>query len=317
MTIDFAGSTVGPPESAAVHEIIPFDPGCTGRWHQHDAPSIYARWNVHPEYEVHLVRGTAGSFVVGDHVGEFETGQLVLVGPGVPHVWIDHSPRPTRHRDTVLQLRPEWVDACGELIPGMTPLAALRPRAQAGIEYLGATAQRGRRALLRIGTATGTERAAHIFALLGILVEAPPADQRQFTIDGADAARTGDSRTELMTTILDDALMGELRLSAAARLAETSPAQLSRSFARAAGRTFTDAVRSAKLARACVLLEQTDLPIARIALEAGYTNLSNFNRQFRARIGCTPRAYRAQLNEQGPATARTIGETSAAEESTG
>jgi hypothetical protein len=37
----------------ANREVIPPDPNHSVRWHQHDYPSPVARWNYHPEYEIH------------------------------------------------------------------------------------------------------------------------------------------------------------------------------------------------------------------------------------------------------------------------
>ena len=72
----------------ANREVIPEDPNHSVRWHQHDYPSPVARWNYHPEYELHLIRKGTGKFIVGDHIGTFEAGHLALVGSGLPHDWV-------------------------------------------------------------------------------------------------------------------------------------------------------------------------------------------------------------------------------------
>ena len=57
--------------------------------------------------------------------------------------------------------------------------------------------------------------------------------------------------------------------------------------------TFADTVRRLRLAQAGKLLRGTTLPVAAIAHRVGYANLSNFNRQFRAHHGHTPREHRS------------------------
>ena len=47
--------------------------------------------------------------------------------------------------------------------------------------------------------------------------------------------------------------------------------------------------------RACRLLAESDLPVTDVALSCGYTNLSNFNRQFLRRKGMPPSRFRALL----------------------
>ena len=72
----------------ANREVIPPDPDHSVRWHEHDYPTAAARWNYHPEYEIHLIRKGTGKFIVGDHIGTFEAGHVSLVGSGLPHDWV-------------------------------------------------------------------------------------------------------------------------------------------------------------------------------------------------------------------------------------
>ena len=69
-------------------ELIVGDPAASFRWHRHDYPSALARWNYHPEYEIHLIAESAGKMFVGDHIGAFGPGNLLLVGPDLPHHWV-------------------------------------------------------------------------------------------------------------------------------------------------------------------------------------------------------------------------------------
>ncbi len=44
-------------------------------------------WHVHPEYELILVIQGQGYRIVGDNISRLAAGDLVLVGPGLPHIW--------------------------------------------------------------------------------------------------------------------------------------------------------------------------------------------------------------------------------------
>ena len=54
----------------------------------HGYPYETVRWHFHPEYELHLVTATTGRSFVGDYIGPFAPGDLVLTGPDVPHNWM-------------------------------------------------------------------------------------------------------------------------------------------------------------------------------------------------------------------------------------
>lgn len=48
-------------------------------------------WHYHPEYELVLVLKSQGRRMVGDHIGNFQEGDLVCMGPYLPHVWVNES----------------------------------------------------------------------------------------------------------------------------------------------------------------------------------------------------------------------------------
>ena len=61
------------------------------------------------------------------------------------------------------------------------------------------------------------------------------------------------------------------------------------------GCTFTGYLNSYRLSIACTLLSTTDKPVLEISYEAGFTNLSYFNRLFKKKYGISPRIYRKEL----------------------
>src|SRR5690348_16611622 len=45
------------------------------------------QWHHHPEYELTLTLNSRGQRFIGDHIGSYEDGDLVLIGPNLPHTW--------------------------------------------------------------------------------------------------------------------------------------------------------------------------------------------------------------------------------------
>lgn len=284
--------------AAAVRELVPPDPQLSARWHVHDYPGPFARWNFHPEYEIHLARSGPGRYIVGDSVGTFGAGQLALVGPDVPHDWISHlAPGEViRGRDVVFQFHGRWLQQCEGLLPELRTLAPLWSRSRSGIEFSGSTATRGAAELEQIGLTRGADRLSHVFALFHLLATAPEGEHR--LMSGVWEPREDDPFAEevvgtTLAYVLQNLARG-VRLSTAADLVGMSESAFSRYFKRTSGLTFTDMVRKLRLTHAATLLVETGESVQSIASTVGYANLSNFNRQFLATFGRTPSAHRKQ-----------------------
>ena len=282
----------------AAREVVPSDPNLSARWHKHGVPSPFSRWNYHPEYEVHLITFGTGRYIVGDRIDTFSAGQLVLVGSNLPHHWIsDLEPGETiPDRDVVFQFHPQWINRCREVLPELSDVEPLLNKSARALEFTGRTASEGARELELIGTTTGAERLQHIFGLLGILARAPASEHRTLAkawLPPLDDQYAADIIDRAFGYILDN-LVSEVRLSVAADLIGMSESAFSKYFKRVTGQTFSDTVRKLRLAQAGKLLKETNLLVSSIYQRVGYTNLSNFNRQFRAEHGVTPREFRSR-----------------------
>ena len=100
----------------------------------HGYPFHTVRWHFHPEYELHHVVATTGRYFVGDFIGEFEPGNLVLTGPNLPHNWVSDVPAGTqraaaRPRHAVpRELHRRRHDGCCPNSPRLRPILELSRR---------------------------------------------------------------------------------------------------------------------------------------------------------------------------------------------
>jgi AraC-like DNA-binding protein len=283
----------------ANREVIPPDPNHSVRWNQHDYPSPVARWNYHPEYEIHLIRKGTGKFIVGDHIGTFEAGHVSIVGSGLPHDWVsDLEPGEVlENRDAVIQFDGKWVEQTASLVPEMAEIQPLLEQSARGIEFLGRSAETAAVSIEAMGATNGLERLQHMFELFGILARAPQEERRYLAdewfrpqLDGQAAAVV-----DIVLEYVFSNHAGSVKMSEAAALVGMSEPTFSKYFKRATGQNFSDLVRKLRLAHARRLLEGSDKAISDICYEVGFSNLSNFNRHFLNDAGETPRGYRQRV----------------------
>jgi AraC-like DNA-binding protein len=278
------------------HEIIAPHPQYSVRSLTHDYPSPICGWHSHPEYEIHLITETTGSVIVGDHIGTFEPGQISIMGPNVPHDWVsDIEPGDlVRDRDWVIQFTDEWIRSCIALIPELADVERVLDYSRSGLSLTGPPSRRAAEAMKRAVQATGPTQIGLLFELLHIFADATSDERVLLAGDWIDPTSDplAQETVEAGVAYIFANLTGTIRLSTAASIAHMSEASFSRYFKRASGVTFSDMVKRLRIAHACRLLTSTNDSVARIATASGYTNLANFNRQFRAEVGMTPREYR-------------------------
>ena len=279
-------------------ESIVTDPSQSFKWHQHDCPSNIARWNYHPEYEIHLITRSHGRQFVGDYIGEFGPGNLVLAGSSLPHNWIsDLKPGEViEGRDMVIQFVPEVLRSQAHVFPELADLEPFLADAMRGFEFFGDAARCGADLMRRVGAARGFQRLALFFELIDLLARTP----EKKILASPDYAPTLNRETlrvvhDVISYVVNN-LSGKVRMSEAAAIAGMTQSAFSRFFKKNTGANFVDYSRKLRIGRACKLLSDTGRPVTDICFEVGYANISNFNRHFLKERGVTPSQYKRLSN---------------------
>lgn len=89
--------------------------------------------------------------------------------------------------------------------------------------------------------------------------------------------------------------MNNLTVSTIAKKCNISESYFMNSFKKAVGYSCIDYLNQIRIKASCEDLRNTDHEISFIAYKNGFSNLSNFNRQFKKIIGLSPREYRHQI----------------------
>lgn len=262
---------------------------------EHGYPTPLARWHYHDEYELHLITSTSGKAFVGDWIGPFQAGHLVLTGPRLPHNWVsmDMPENGVSQRDLVIQFPHEPLVKAADTIPELREVLPLLERAKHGIEFFGLS-ETAEQHWKRVKTARGLRRLTAFCDYLADL--AACTDYRllssvQLQSDDDDASI--DQIHDVVSRITDH-LADDHSASALAAELGMSESRFSRFFRKATGNTFTDFVNRVRISRACQLLMDTDQQITHICYEVGFNNVANFNRRFLEIKGMTPTEFRKQ-----------------------
>ena len=270
----------------------------------HGYPFHTVRWHFHPEYELHHVVATRGRYFVGDFIGAFEPGNLVLTGPNLPHNWVSDLPPgssvPLRCR--IVQFSQAFIGNTIGALPELAALDHVLQQSRHGALFSAATAEEIAPVLEELVEAQGVRRIELFMNVLGTL------------------SRAGDVRTLASSRYLPDpsgymsagvnkalAFIGEHLTTPftegdLAAIAGQSPSGFSRSFRKHTGMALVQYVNRLRINLACQLLMSDEaMPITEICYAVGFNNLSNFNRQFLAQKGMPPSRFRTLLVERAEA----------------
>lgn len=272
---------------------------------EHGYPTPLARWHCHEEYELHMITATSGKAFIGDWIGPFEPGHVVLCGPKLPHNWIslDIPPEGISHRDLVIQFQHDPIDQACQTIPEFAELLPLLERARHGIEFFGLS-QSGQAHWHRVKESKGARRLAAFLELMTDLARC--TDYRMLSsvqMQGVDNAAELDQINIVVNRITENMALP----LTAAQMADDmgmSETRFSRFFKRSTGHSFTDFVNQVRIHRACQLLMSSDHYVTNICYDVGFNNVANFNRRFLELKGTTPTEFRKQAENRFGGAAR-------------
>ncbi|MGN6727710.1 MAG: helix-turn-helix domain-containing protein [Tepidisphaeraceae bacterium] len=272
---------------AAFHR---FSQGCPFEWHHH------------PESELTLIEEGSGRRFIGDHVAEYADGDLVLIGPWLPHTWSTDGPTP--QRASWVQFAESWMLPIAGAAAEFAPVARLLARSRRGLFF-----QSPPREVVKLlptiarQPKTAADAAGRSIVLLRILNELAHAARVVPLASAAYAADPppADPRISRAMRYAADHFTDKISQSHAAQLAHLTPEAFSRLFHRHTGRTFQRHVHDLRVGRACRLLQDLDRSITEICFAAGFGNVANFNRVFLRLKGLTPRDFRRKFTQPAPA----------------
>jgi AraC-like DNA-binding protein len=267
---------------------------------EHGYPFRTVRWHFHPECELHHVVATTGRCFVGDFIGDFAPGHLVLTGPNLPHNWVsDLAPGasvPLRGR--VLQFSEQFIHDAAGLLPELSCFSPVMELSRRGVLFTPETAAVVGPMIEELIGATDMRRIELFVSIIGTLSRSEGSRVL------AGAAYHPDP-SGFMATGINESLdyirnhltesFGETELAAIAQL---SPGAFSRSFRRHTGMAFSQYVNRLRINLATQLLMSDDkLSVTDICFASGFKNISNFNRQFLRQKNIPPSRFRTLLAE--------------------
>lgn len=265
---------------------------------EHGYPFRTVRWHFHPEYELHYVAATAGQYFVGDFIGAFAPGNLVLTGPNLPHNWVSDLPPDTTAplRSRVVQFTDAFIGGAMRLLPELAACGPLLEASRRGLVFSPAASAAVAPLMAELMQARGLRRLELFLGALGALCR--DRDARTLTSAGYLPDPPGFMSAGINEAIawIGRNLTEPFSERDVAGISRLSPSAFSRSFRRHTGMSLVQYVNRLRINLACqLLMSPRRPPVTEVCFAAGFNNLSNFNRQFLAQKGVSPSRFRTLM----------------------
>ena len=259
----------------------------------------FSRWHYHPEYELVLIHKGTGKRMVGDSIDRFDVGDLVFVGSNLPHEWLcdDHffnSPSHFAGEGIVIQFADNFLGDNFFKIQENKRLRKMLDNSTQGCVLTGKTREVITDLMLKMISMDAEDRLYTLFNIFRLLSKSKDyylLASPNFTI--SFQADDGSSIKKVVEYIMQH-FHEKIQVKKVLELANMSSTTFSVYFKRTYNMTFQKYVLKVRIGYACSLLTDNTLTIAQIASQAGFDNLSNFNRLFKKSKGNTPKEFRRE-----------------------
>lgn len=271
---------------------------------QHDVYPYYPTpWHYHPEFELVLVVSSTGQRTVGDHAERFAEGDLVFLGPNLPHAFQNdpayYKGNPCLKAEAiVIQFREGFLGQGFFNLPEMIPVRQLFDKSRFGLKILGDTRHRVADLMQQMPAQQGYRRITTLLQILEMLslseeyqLLVSPGFVQQYAAAGTDPIAK--AHAYIVTNFRQD-----ISLADVAGVANLSIPSFCRSFKACTRKSFSHFLNEVRVGYACKLLLEDQYNITRICYESGFNNMSNFNRQFKKITGIPPLQYRKRRKDE-------------------
>lgn len=257
-------------------------------------------WHYHPEYELVSVIKSTGRRMVGDNIGSFGEGDLVFMGPLLPHVWVNDPKFINNEVDylaeaVVIHFKVDFLGKSILEFPEMEAFKKFLLLSNRGMEIKGKAREDINTLMIKMLSMNGLQRLSSLLSIFDIL---SGSCKFELLASPEFVESTPHKESDRLKKITEYVMLNfdeEISLPMAASLMNMGLTTFCNFFKENYRITFVEYVNMVRIGHACKLLFEKDQPIADVAYKCGYNSIANFNRQFKKYKKLNPSEYKRML----------------------
>ena len=250
-------------------------------------------WHYHPEFEIVFVRKGSGKLHIGEHLKNYEEGELVFIGPNLPHTGFGYGVI-GEHEEIVVQIRRDFLGEDFFQKPELQAITGLFERAKRGLSFVGKERKLVGQKLLKMLKMNHFERLIELLNILQYLANATEYKILNTGDRNFDFSHKDEDRINQVYEFVEKNYKNEINMQEVADLTNLTIPSFCRYFKKITHITYTDFVNEYRINQACRLLHR-NISITDACYGAGFNNISHFSKIFKQIKGKSPREYRLEL----------------------
>lgn len=261
-------------------------------------PSLHS----HPELQLTFIVEGYGKRIIGNKIERFESGDMVLVGPNVPHIWL--SDPAFYRKDTGLQSKviiayfhPKIFFQIFDCLKEFDSIREMIDQSSRGILIQGETKNIIAHKLISLTSKRGFDKVEGLFQIMHLISLSP---HKSFIVSDEPVAYDGLYPDRLVDVVkfIKDNLHEPISLRQVADIACMTEQSFCRFFKKRTKKSFSQFLNTVRIDQSCEMLRQTNKAITDIAYRCGYNSLSHFCRVFKEHTGMSPFIYRSRTSRK-------------------
>jgi AraC-like DNA-binding protein/quercetin dioxygenase-like cupin family protein len=278
-------------------EIIQPDAGSSFRvlHHQVSADTFKWHYHYHPEYEIVCVFQGLGRRHVGNHLSNYDDGDLVLIGSNLPHGGFGYG-SVGMHEEIVVQFTADFLGENFLSKPEMEYIQRLFERSKQGLHFHGKTKEYLSERFRKLPQLSHFERLIELLNILQNLANSTefialnPANVRY------NFSQKDQERLDKVYKYVEQNYFQEIDIQDVAKICNLTVPAFCNYFKKNLNQTFTDFTNEFRINQACKMLLDGH-EIVDICFGCGFNNVSYFGRVFKQFKGINPSQFRRKFSQ--------------------
>jgi len=245
------------------------------------------------DWELSYIIKGSGTRLIGEHMGTFTSGEVILIPPHLPHGWYfneyDHDEEGKIENITII-FPDSILDKFAVAFPETVQPVHLFKEKMEGISFEGETLHWLQETLLQM---TMQDNFSQLATFLNIVRKIATSDQGR--VVGSTVKETkGNAKIREVYRYMITNYQRTISLDEVSQYIGMNRSSFCSFYKREKGKTFFADLNEYRIDCSCMMLRETNMPIAEICYAVGFNDVPHFNRTFKKIKGETPNSYKSK-----------------------